>query len=418
MNNLFFSSALFRLAVLCLLLILGGCDQPDPASKPSEALSDVLDDTALEHAGKHLDANYVCPMHPQISKNEPGSCPICGMDLVKKSPRPKSPGQPIISVDSAIQQAMGIRTATATLARLDSSVSTTARLAYDESRLQHIHPRADGWMENLLVRSEGDAVHKGQHLGDFYSPDILNAQVDFLIALGNPKSQSSIKLDKARNRLRLFGVPEGTIKRIEQRRKTQNTVPVYAPADGVVTQLTAREGMFVTTRDAMFTIADLSRIWVLADVYEQDVEHLQQGDPAEIMVDAYPGRKWMGKLAYIYPELDARTRTLPVRVVVDNPDGDLHPNMYARISIRTNQPSEVLSIPRDALIVTGKREAVVLALGEGKFQPTDVVSGQHQEDRVEIRQGLKAGDEVVVSGQFLIDSEASLQASFQRLSGE
>lgn len=418
MNKLFSPVAPLRLVALCLLLILAGCDPSKPVDEASEKLSEVLDDTALEHAEKHLDANYVCPMHAQIVRGEPGSCPICGMDLVEKTAQPKISGQPIISVSSEIQQTMGLRTAPVTLDHLKTSISSTARLAYDESQLVHIHPRADGWMEKLLVKSEGDPVAKGQHLGDFYSPDILSAQVDFIIALGNPQSQSKLRLDKARNRLRLLGVPETTIKRIEKRRQPQNTIPVFAPADGIITRLTAREGMFISTKDAMFTIADLSRIWVLADIYEQDLARLKLGDTAEILLDAYPGRNWQGKLEYLYPELDARTRTLPIRLVVENPEGVLHPNMYARVNINTTQRPKVLSVPRDALIITGTREAVIVALGDGKFQPVDVLSGLHQDDRVEIRQGLKAGDEVVVSGQFMIDSEASLQASFQRLSGE
>jgi Cu(I)/Ag(I) efflux system membrane fusion protein len=288
---------------------------------------------------------------------------------------------------------------------------------YDETRLAHVHPRADGWMEQLSVRAEGDPVKRGDVLGSFYSPEVLSAQVDYLIALdqnGNRGSRAAV--DKARNRLRLLGVPEQTIADIGSDRETRNLVPVLAPTDGVVTMLGVREGMYVTPANEIVTLADLGKIWVLVDIFEHQVDWLSTGLSAEITVPAYPGRTWEGTVDYIYPDLDPVARTLRVRLALDNPEGLLKANMFADAVIYGGPRRDALAIPREALIVTGERETVVRALGDGRFEPVDVVTGMKRGDRVEILNGLEEGDEVVVSGQFLIDSESSLQASFLRMS--
>ena len=375
-------------------------------------------ETPLEHAQKHLDPTYVCPMHPQIVKNEPGSCPICGMDLVKKAVQPAAPGRPAVSISNGIQQSMGIRTARVLHKDLPATISTLGRIEYDETLVVHMHPKTAGWVEQLAVRSENDPVKTGQHLADFYSPDILAAQVDYLIALNETSNYAKLKQDKARNRLRLLGVDNATIERIRKNRKTQNTIPITAAASGVITKLNAREGMYIPPQSELFTIADFSRVWVLADVYEHNLNWIHQGADAEIRVPAYPGRVWSGKVDYLYPELDAKSRTLRVRLVFDNPDGALRPNMFADTRIKGQGKSQVLTVPREAVIITGERETIIKSLDDGRFQPVDVITGMRQNGLVEIREGLSAGDEIVVSGQFLIDSESSLQASFLRISGD
>lgn len=268
-------------------------------------------------------------------------------------------------------------------------------------------------METLNLRAEGDPVKKGQVLGRLYSPEILNAQVDFLIALN--QSAGQVRIQKARNRLRLLGVTEGTISRIEKRGEPLNTIPLTAPGEGVVTKLGMREGMFVKPDMEIVTIADLRRVWVLVDVYEHQIDWLDEGQSAEIRVPAYPGRVWEGTVEYIYPELDPKSRTLRVRLAFDNPEGLLKANMFADVAIYGGPKREVLAIPGEAVIETGRRSSVVLALGDGRFQPVDVVTGMRGNGMVEILNGLDAGDEVVISGQFLIDSESSLQASFLRM---
>ena len=402
-----------RLLIAGMFLLLSACEQ---RTEPSESLAEASKDTAVEHAIKHLDPKYVCPMHPQIVRDEPGTCPICGMDLVPKRMDPNQGKSPKVEIGSAVVQSMGIRTATAEARTLWKYIRTVGRIAYDETKLAHVHPRASGWLERLHLRAEGDPVKKGQKLGDLYSPDILAAQVDFLITLSQHGSTPSPqRVEKARRRLRLLGVPEGAIKRIEKRRKSQNTVPIRAPSTGVVTLLGAREGMYVEPRMEIVTIADLSQVWVVVDVFEHQIDWLAEGLSAEIDVPAYPGRRWEGKVQYIYPELDPKSRTLRVRLVFDNPEGLLKANMFADVVIYGGPKHNALAIPAEALIETGERAAVVTALGDGLFQPVDVVVGMRRGGQVEILSGLKAGDRVVTSGQFLIDSESSLQASFSRM---
>ena len=406
-----YRQSVYLAALLGLAVVLYGCPQPPP--EPSESLADASQDTALEHAGKHLDPKYVCPMHPQIVRNEPGTCPICGMDLVQKLVEPQTSGHPTVEISNAVINSMGVRTTTARVETLWKYIQTIGRIEYDETRLAHVHPRAEGWMEQLSVRAEGDPVEKGQELGRLYSPEILSAQVDFLIALD--QSDSKMRVEKARNRLRLLGLTEGTITTIQKRRESLNTVPLVANASGVVTRLGAREGMFVKPDMEIVTIADLGRIWVLVDVYEHQIDWLSKGLSAEITVPAFPGRKWEGAVEYIYPELDPKSRTLKVRLAFENPDNLLKANMFAEVVIYGGPKRDALAVPTEAVIETGKRASVVLALGNGRFQPVDVVTGMTGNGRVEILSGLSAGDEVVISGQFLIDSESSLQASFLRM---
>lgn len=405
----------WRHALLLLPLILAACDADAPS--PGEGLAAAVNDTPLEHAAKHLDPKYVCPMHPQIVRDEPGSCPICGMSLVEKRVDTHSDTRPEVRLDAAVVQNMGVRTAKVERGTLWKYVRTVGRVEYDETHLAHVHSRADGWIEKLMLRAEGEPVRKGQELAELYAPDILSAQVDFLIAL-DPQGQGTRRVspDKARNLLRLLDVPEAVIQEIARTRVTRNTIPVLAPSDGIVTRMMARDGMYVTPGSEMFTIADLTKVWVMVDVFEYQLAWIEPGLETEITVPAHPDRVWRGKVDYLYPDLDPKTRTLRVRLLFDNPELLLKPNMFAEVVIYGGPKAGVLKIPREALIVTGERETVVRALGNGRFQPVDVQTGMDAGDEVEVLSGLEQGDEIVISGQFLIDSESSLQASFIRMS--
>ena len=400
--------------IILLAVVLTACD----GSGPSESLEAAPAETAVEHAAKHLNPKYVCPMHPQIVRDQPGTCPICGMTLVEKSVEAESAARPAVTVASEVLQSMGVRTARVVRDTLSRQIRTVGRVDYDETRLAHVHPRAEGWIERLEVRAEGDPVRRGQALAELYAPQILSAQVDFLIALdqGGQKA-SAASLDKTRNLLRLLDVPEAAISRLQRDRQTTNTVPVLAPIDGVVTQIGVREGMFVAPSTDMYTIADLGQVWVKVDVFEHQLAWVRSGLRAAMRVPAYPGRVWEGRLDYVYPELDPRSRTLAVRLVFPNPDGALKPNLFADVVIEGEPRRNVLSLPREAVIVTGEGESVIRALGGGRFRPVEVSTGMKGGGKVEVLAGLEEGEEVVVSGQFLIDSEASLQASFRRLSG-
>jgi Cu(I)/Ag(I) efflux system membrane fusion protein len=358
---------------------------------------------------------YVCPMHPQIVRDAPGNCPICGMALVQQAVQPEAQGYPVVTLGAATAQNLGVRTAEVVRGTLWKYIKTVGYVAYDENRLAHVHPRASGWVEKLRVRAEGDAVKQGDALLDLYAPEILGAQVDFLTALRQQAALPKERLHSIRNRLRLLDVPEGVIGQIEKKAQTQNTVPMLAPQDGVVTRLSIREGMYVTPEMELFTIADLSNIWVLVEVYEAQLDWVKPGLSAEIEVPALPGRKWEGEVDYLYPELTPTTRTLKVRLKFPNPARNLKPNMFADVVIYGGPLRDAVKIPREALIETGARESVVLALDEGRFQPVDVKTGMRGQGQVEILEGLQEGQRVVVSGQFLIDSESNLQASFRRM---
>lgn len=397
---------------MALMLLITACTDTND-NQPTEALQEVLDDTALEHAKKHLDPKYVCPMHPQIVRGEPGSCPICGMDLVEKMIGSNRDKYPLVEVKNAVIQSMGVRTAEAQRDTIWKYIKTVGRVDYDETTLVHLHPKAEGWMEKLHVRAEGEAVKKGEKIGEFYSPEILSAQLDYLVAIQQSGKQRALK---AKNRLRLLGVTEATIDKINQSGKSQNRVPVHAPAKGHITMLAAREGMYLKPEMEFLTIADLSKIWVWVDIFEHQISWMKTGLSAEITVPAFPGKTWQGEVDYIYPELDPVSRTLKARLLFDNPEHLLKANMFAEVAIYGGPKRNVLVVPTEAIIETGQRTAVIKALGNGRFQPVDVVLGIQRNGKSEILNGLKAGDEIVISGQFLLDSESSLQASFLRMS--
>lgn len=402
---------------------------------PPGSLPERREQSAIEHAVRHADPRYVCPMHPQIVRDDPGTCPLCGMDLVPKkvegmAPRggaeqgrePARGPLPVVTIRPETLQNMGVRTAQVERRTLRRRIDTLGYVLYDEDRQTHVHPRASGWVEKLYVRAIGDRVHRGQRLLELYAPEILSAQEEYLVALHNAQShrlgaEGNSLLEAAQDRLRLLEVPVPVIRELRTSGKVQRTVPVLAPRAGVVTRMGIREGMYVTPSVEQFTITDLSTVWVLVEVFEHQQAWVETGGLAEIRVGALPGRVWQGEVDYIYPELDARTRTLRTRLRFANPDGALKPNMLADAVVYGSPRVAVLTVPRPALIVTGARTAVIRALDGGRFQPVEVRPGITSEGQVEILEGLQENDRVVVSGQFLIDSESNLQASFRRMGG-
>lgn len=406
------------LMLAALLFALAGCES-NP--EPSESLDQATDDTAVEHALKHADPNYVCPMHPQIVRNEPGNCPICGMDLVLQKPASGEGPMPEVSIDARTVQNMGVRTAEVSRETLWKYIETVGYVGYDEDAVVHMHPRADGWVEKLRVAAIGDRVEKGQVLMDLYAPEIVQAQEELLIALRS--RQNSVTAGRgdslvasARERLRLLSIPEPVIDRLVRSARVQRTVPIVAERSGIVTEVGLKEGMYVTPALRLYTIADLSSVWVQVDVFEHQLEWVKSGFPAEISVAALPGRTWEGEVDYVYPTLDPMTRTLKVRLRFENPEGVLKPNMLANVVIYGGPKRDVVAIPREAVIPTAEGARVVKVVGEGIFQPAEVSLGMQSGEQVEVLSGLEPGDRIVVSGQFLIDSESNLQASFRRMS--
>lgn len=359
-------------------------------------------------------------MHPQIVRDGPGKCPICGMALVKKEIKP-TPATPVVSLTDGTIQKLGVRTAVVSRGKLWKYIKTVGYVRYDERRLTTVYSSTDGWVENLGVRVLGRYVTRGQLLMELYSPEFLQAQKDFLAAQKQDKSGQLKKYGAreesvpARDHLRYLEVPESMMNEVARTGKPRFRLPVYAPQQGTIVRHEVHKHMFVYEGQPMLTIADLSTVWVETDVFEHQLALVERGQKAEIQVDAFPGHRFTGRVNYIYPELDADKHSLKVRLQVDNPDGLLKPEMFAHAYIYGGPKQGVLKMPREALIVTGEREAVIRDLGNGRFQAVDVVTGMHSPDEVEILSGLDEGERVVVSGQFLIDSEANLQASFRRL---
>ena len=425
---------------------LSACGE-QPSTTESKQTAGI--ETAVEHAKKHLDPAYVCPMHPNIVRDQPGSCPICGMDLVlKQAEEPvhvqkkilyyRHPHNPMITSDKPMQDEMGmdyvpiydegagaavkispavvnnlgVRTAKVERGKLWRRVDTVAYVDFDENKIAHIHLRTKGWIENLLVKSEGERVNKGQLLFEVYSPELVNAQEEYLQAR---RSGSKTLFSASRERLLALGVSDKQIARLNARNKVEQYVQVYAPQNGIINKLNVRQGMYVMPQVEVMSLADLSSVWLLAEVFEKQADWIEVGQPADVTLSYLPGRTWEGKVEYVYPSLNPKTRTLKVRLIFNNPDESLKPNMFANITIYAGPKSDVVIIPREALIRTGSENRVILAMGEGRFQPRAVIPGMESGDWVEVIRGLEPGEIVVTSGQFLIDSEASLKASLQRM---
>jgi Cu(I)/Ag(I) efflux system membrane fusion protein len=273
--------------------------------------------------------------------------------------------------------------------------------------------RVDGWIERLVITATGDPVTKGQTLFELYSPTLVNAEEEFLTALRS----SNTNLQKAsRSRLEALGVPTSEIDRLEKSRTVSQRLSVAAQSDGFVADLAVREGVYITPASEVMSIATLDRVWVLVEVLERQAAWIQSGQLADVKLEYLPGRRLQGTVDYIYPELDRKTRTLKVRIRFDNKDKVLRPNMFARVTIHGTETPPVVHVPRAALIRGGASDRVVLAMGDGKFRAQPVQIGIESGDRIEIRSGVAAGDLIVTSGQFLIDSESNIEAALERMS--
>jgi Cu(I)/Ag(I) efflux system membrane fusion protein len=261
------------------------------------------------------------------------------------------------------------------------------------------------------VHAAGEQVRKGDRLFQFYSPELVNAQEEFLQAF---TARDTRLVELSRQRLAVLGVPRSVVESLERDGKVHQRLPIYATQDGVLADLNVREGMYVQRDMDVMTLADLASVWVLVDVFEQQVAWVREGQPAEVRLASVPDRQWQGRVEYIYPDVDPQTRTLRVRLRFANPGGELKPNMYAQATIQA-EPRRAVSVPRDAVIRTEHGAHVILAQGEGRFQPAPIKPGIEAGDRVEVLEGVQEGDRVVVSAQFLIDSEASLRAALRRM---
>ncbi len=411
---------------------------------------------------------YQCPMHPQIIMDHEGDCPICGMKLVpmaSDAPKEKgkilyyiSPMNPSISskvpmkdemgmdyvpvfegdlqgegasleshaavkIDPERQQLIGLRTEPVAEGNVSGEFRTVGRVTVDETRVRKVNLKVEGFVEKLFVDFVGKTVAKGQPLFSLYSPEFVSAQREYLLALQTQKALSGGSLqgsggdllESARRRLLLWDVPQEVLDRLEKTGEVQRALTLRSPMSGVVTAKNVAEGARLTPADIPFEITDLSHVWVQADVYEAELSRVKVGMPADLTVQAAPGKTFKGHVVFVDPSMDPKTRTAKARIEFPNPHGELKPEMFGEVLLR-GQGRKGLIVPLDAVLDAGHSKVVFVALGDGKFEPREVSTGTTIGEKVEIRSGLKVGEAVVVRANFLVDSESRLKAALAYLS--
>jgi len=407
---------------------------------------------------------YTCGMHPWIIAEEPGECPICGMKLTPKRDEgetaqaaatgerkilywraPMNPAEiydqpgksamgmdlvPVyedevvggveVRIDPVTQQNMGVRTAVVQTGPLVRTIRTYGHVAYDETRTAQVSPKFSGWIERLHVDFTGQMVKAGDPLFDIYSPELVSAQEEYLVTYRNlsrmERPASRDLLASARRRLRYWDVPEREIQALEKSGRVRKALTIRSSFSGVVTQKNAVEGVAVKEGTTIYQIADLSRVWVEAHIYEYELPWVKLGQEAKMTLPYQPGKTYRGKVAYINPYLERKTRDVVVRLEFANPDGELKPDMYADVRIESRLSGEGSLIPSEAVLRSGERNVVFVTRGDGKFTPRDVTLGLTLEGgKIQILSGVAPGETVVTSGQFLLDSESKLKEAVQKM---
>lgn len=400
---------------------IAGRGEEAPAESPFSSIGSIQSDTsgaatpvskqesALEHAGKHADPNYICPMHPDIVTKEPGTCPICGMDLVLVE---AGGDGGVVTVSAETMNALGVRTEPVSRRNIYRRVDTVGYIAENENNIRSVSLRTEGWIERLAVKALGDLVQKGDLLLEVYSPVLVNAQEEYVQAL-ELENPSLIKASE--QRLESLGVSRKQIDSLRSSRQPSQLVAVYAPQNGYISELNVREGMQAMPATPIVNIVDISSVWLLVDVFERQADWVKVGQKAQASLAFIPGKTWNGTVEYIYQSIDPKTRSLKVRLRFDNPGSDLKPNMFADVRILAEPRKDVLTIPREAVIRQGKEERVIVAMGEGRFLPMPVRTGVETDDYIEVVSGIQEGEEIVVSSQFMLDSEASIKAALMKM---
>lgn len=331
-----------------------------------------------------------------------------------------------VKISSEKIQQLGVRSETATLRDLARSVQAVGRVEIDE-RLSHtIAPKFEGWIEKLYVNTTGQAVKRGQPLLEVYSPDLVSAQNEYFIARqgeaslrnASPEAQSSMKqlAEASLARLNNWDISTGQLQEMSKSSNARRSLTFRSPVNGIVMEKKAVQGMRFMPGEVLYQIADLSSVWIVADVFEQDLALVQPGQSASAKLNAYPGREFSAKVSYVYPTLNPQTRTVPIRLELANPEGLLKPGMYADVELSTPAKGKVLAVPTSAVIFSGKSKTVLVELATGRFEPRQVKLGMQGNDYVEVLEGLGEGEKVVVSANFLIDSESNLKAAFSGMS--
>ena len=371
-------------------------------------------------------ARYYCPMHPSYTSDRPGECPICGMTLEliphdgheahgAAAGAGDVPGLTSVQISPERIQLIGVRTARVVRAELGDRLDLVGFVTPDEALLRRVQIKAAGWVQQLLVNRTGEQVSVGQPLVAIQSPELFQAEQEFLIELGASRSAPGDRHESggqpaSLQRLRLLGVPEEEIVRLGNERVANPVITLRSTVNGTVLERGVSEGQYVSADTPLFTVADLGRVWVLADLYEMNFTRVRVGDRARFTADALPQRSFDGTVEFIYPTVSSETRTIKARLAFDNPDGSLRPGMYGRVEVR-GRGEPALVVPAEAVVNTGQSTYVFLAHAGGRFEPRLVQTGREDGERVQIVRGVAPGDTVVQSASFLIDSESRLKAA-------
>jgi len=422
-----------------------------------------------DEVAERAEAKFVCPMHPSVLSERAGSCPICGMDLVpiaslgeggkggvgahahgdaapgkywcpmhpevasddpdatcekcggmKLIPREQVPGLTTVEVGQDRIQLIGMRTAVAVVEKLSPTLRTVGMVAPDEGATGVVTSRVTGWVEKVMVTQGGERVKKGQPLAKIYSLELNSAQINYLNAIKwtrdwsagqSQQGTQALEVD-ARQRLVLAGFTPADIKELEDKKAPLEFLSVRAPIDGYVVRRDVQVGAYVTPGQELYEIADITNVWVVADVYEADIGRVRAGQKAVLALQALPGETFTGKVGYLFPAVNPASRTMQARIVVPNSKGRLRPGMYADVTIDLGV-TDGISIPADALVDTGEAQYVFVALPGGRFEPRPVTVGARTADKVQILRGVHPGEKVVTTANFLIDSESRLRAAIQ-----
>jgi RND family efflux transporter MFP subunit len=382
---------------------------------------------------------YTCGMHPQVIQNKPGNCPICGMKLtpIRKQGGPGSNANPatstnasmsaaaaeaagIITIDPATSQNMGLRTGPVTRGPLRRNIRTVGVIDFDETALAEVSTKFRGWIEKLYVDATGKQMHRGEPLFEIYSPELYLAQTEYLLSLGSMTNHEStaaeLRKTASLTKLKYWDISEDQIADLERTRTAKKTLRVNAPRDGIVVEKMVVEGQMVEAGARLYRLADLATVWVQAQVYEQDLPYIKLGQEAVVSLASQPDPKFRGRVTYLYPMVDEKTRTAKVRMEFHNPGYFLKPGMYATVELSAELAPSALLVPDMAVLRSGEKNTVFVALDGGRFEARTVILGPRAgEDAYAVLSGLNEGERVVTSGQFMLDSESQLREAIQKM---
>jgi membrane fusion protein, copper/silver efflux system len=392
------------ITITVIAFVISGCSRSDENSKQGSTVVKEKD-------------YWTCSMHPQVHKDGPGVCPICGMELIKKVADEKD--EPVagkdmtgmITLSSKKQILANVSTIVVKKENLQDQVTTYSYMDFVENNRKTISARFNGRIEKLFVDKTGDYIKKGQPLFEIYSPDLVQAQNEYLIALNNSANSTSL-LNASKKKLEIFGLTSDQIQTLDRTREVNLTLTYFSPISGTVIEKKVQEGVYVNEGTSIYDVAELSTLWNIAEVYENNLSNVKVGSPVKLHLRAYPGEEFNGRVTFIYPVINSQTRTVKVRSDFSNYGGKLKPQMYGE-TLFSISGGQGLLVPSDAVIIAGKSAVVWAKTGDGMFEARSVQLGNRFGDKYQIMSGIKEGDEIAATGGFLIDSESQLKTGTQ-----